>query len=245
VVIGAVAIDDTDAAGVVADLRNATAIRQAGELKFGQFAGGRGPGRVNVLAALLQPGGALVERSSVYMIDKRYFITAKIIDLLLEEYAHERGVDLYTDGRARHFAWTLMNEGQRALGVELFDELVRVFAKFARVRNRGQVDVDITEMFRALDLADRRSRRRAVSEILAILVRCHAQVADLQRRMLAPSFVEVMESLIPATATVFSGWSKRLGPTSMILGAHKVMTDERLDLVRNTIASGPAEFRFL
>ncbi|MDG4778942.1 hypothetical protein O7614_04695 [Micromonospora sp. WMMD961] len=114
--IGSVAIDDGDADTVLALLRRDAGIEQAAELKFGHFARGRNQRRLEVLAGALRPGGMLAGRVSIFMIDKRFFVTAKIIDLLLEEYAHENGVDLHADDQARRYAQKLIEEGPRRLG---------------------------------------------------------------------------------------------------------------------------------
>ncbi|QOC93933.1 hypothetical protein [Micromonospora craniellae] len=145
--IGSVAIDDGAADTVLTLLRRDAGIEQAAELKFGHFARGRNQRRLEVLAGALRPGGMLAGRASIFMIDKRFFVAAKIIDLLLEEYAHENGVDLHADDQARRYAQKLIEEGPRALGAPMFDEVIRVFVRFAGIRNRGQALVEVAELF--------------------------------------------------------------------------------------------------
>jgi hypothetical protein len=198
-----------------------------------------------VLTATLRPGGALGDKASIYMIDKRFFITSKIIDLLLEEYAHEHGDDLHANDRARQYARKMITEGPRALGTPMFDELLRVFTNFSGSRNHGQVLVNVDEMFRVLDAAERRSRRRAVTEVLTMLLRCRQQAEDLQDWLPTPGHLQAMEPLIPAMAAVLNDRSRRIGPTSLLVDAHKVFTDDRLDIIRGTIARGHPDFRFI
>src|SRR6266576_4408693 len=116
--IGSVAVDDKSAAQIIDRLRRDAKLSQPPELKFAQF---RSDIRLEVLAALLGPGGALADRVGVYLVDKHYFVTSKIIDMLLEEEAHARGINLYEGDRARQAAWTLFTDGPRALGAEGFD----------------------------------------------------------------------------------------------------------------------------
>lgn len=80
--IGSVAIDDEDAAGIVDQLRLQGRLSQPPELKFGQFSSNQL--RLSALSALLGPGGALEGRVGIYLVDKHYFATAKIIDVFLE-----------------------------------------------------------------------------------------------------------------------------------------------------------------
>jgi hypothetical protein len=167
----------------------------------------------------------------VYLIDTRYFVTSKIIDLLLEEFVHTHGGNLYAGDQARMAAWTLFNEGPRALGVQLFDELIGRFTQFAGLRNRHQAQVTVAELFRILDRAESRSTRRAVTDLLRALRRCRQEADDLQRRLSGPEFTATLEPLTPSIPAVLNAWAERLGPVSMLLDAHKVWTDEHLDLV--------------
>jgi hypothetical protein len=239
--IGSVAVDDVVAGEIVAALRRDAKIKQAGELKFGHFAGGRGvvnTRRLEVLAELVGSGGPIADRASVYLIDTRYFVTSKIIDLLLEEFVHARGGDLYAGDKARKAAWTLFNEGPRALGVQLFDELIGRFTQFAGLRNRHQAQVTVGELFAVLGRAENRSTRRAVTNLLRALSRCREEADELQRRLSEPEFIATLEPLTPSMPGVLSTWADRLGPVSILLDAHKVWTDDHLDLVWQIMKPG-------
>ena len=85
-------MDDMAAESIIGDLRHAAAIKRPSELKFQHFVSNAR--RLQVLAEVLGPGGPVADRAGIYLTDKRYFITANIIDLLLEEYSHSRGTDL-------------------------------------------------------------------------------------------------------------------------------------------------------
>jgi hypothetical protein len=245
--IGSVAIDDATATEVVASLRRDARLQQAAELKFAHFAGG---GRLNthrlgVLASALEPGGALADRSSVYVVDKRYFVAGKIIDLLLEEYVNDHGGNLRAGDGARRAAWTLFNDGPRALGRPLFDELIGRFTDFAGLRNRGQVQVTVAEFFRMLDRAERCSTRKSVTGLLRALLRCRAQADDLQQRMSDPMFVATMEPLTPSIPAVLDVWARRLGPVSLLVDAHRELTDDHLDLIWQAMTAPHPDFRFI
>lgn len=241
-VVGSVAVDDVDARALLAGLRADARIAQAGEVKFSHFA--TRARRLEVLVSALDPAGGLGERAGIHLVDKRFFIVGKIVDLLLEEYVHARGGDLYANDQARKLAWRLFAEGPRALGPQLFDQLVGVFLEFARFRNRGQPRV-INELFRVLELAERRSTRRRVSDILAVLVRCRREAMRLHRLMSTETFTEAMEPLITVPAAVLDWWSRRLGPASLLFDAHKVLTDERLDTTLKLMTDPFSEFRFV
>ena len=242
-VIGSVAIDDETAAPLVEDLRRAAGISQAIELKFRHFT--NSDRRLHALAEFLDSGGPLADRTGIYLTDKRYFVTAKIIDLLLEEHSHARGVDLYADDKARKIAWNFFNEGPRALGREQFDHLIGIFVEFARSRNRRQSSVSVDELFDALNSAFSRSTRRRISDLLLQLLKTREEAEDLLKRMNAEQFLEALEPLYPVAAAVINVWSARLGSMSLLMDEQNVLTDDRFDIVERNIKRGLTEFRHL
>ena len=109
--IGSVAVDDEAAAPIADQLRRDAGLSQPPELKFAQFTSQRSGARLEALAALLGPGGVLVGRAHVYLVDKHYFVAGKIIDLLLEEEASARGINLYEGDLARQIAFDPVYRG--------------------------------------------------------------------------------------------------------------------------------------
>jgi hypothetical protein len=244
--IGSVAIDD-DSAGLIVDkLRQDVALKQPPELKFSQFAGQRGAHRLEALAGLIEPQGALVGRARVYLVDKHFFVTGKIIDLLLDEEAHERGVNLHEGDRARQLAWTLFNEGPRALGREGFDRLIETMVGFASSRNRNGTVVTVDALFSEFGRAFARAHRRRVADILAALLRTRVH-AEYYLSTLGdpPMWVPAMEPLIPCLPVIGHQWSREIGAVTMLVDEHRVLTDARLDIIARAAAldiefAGPA-----
>jgi hypothetical protein len=242
--IGTVAIDDHLAAQVMEDLRRDCRIQASGEVKFSLLK--RKPSRLEALARLTSPDGPLVDRVSIYLIDKRYFAAAKIIDLLLEEYLHANGVDLYRDGQARELAVTLFQQGPRALGTAEFDQLVASFVTLCRQATRDDLQPDLDGFMASLDRAWRRSYRRTVSDILLPLTRTRQIASDLLRdRKPGGSLRQALEPLASAPWALAGSWSRRLGTVSLLLDEQKVFTDEALDTGYAQVMNPLPEFRFM
>ncbi|MGX8909646.1 hypothetical protein ACR820_31175 [Streptomyces netropsis] len=131
-ILGSVAIDDADAAAIVDTLRVDAGIQKsATELKFQKmFAGPAAGRRQHLLGDLLAPGGPLYDRASVYVIDKHYFVAAKLVDLLLEERFNAMGIDIVMNGVVRQFTLYLATEGPRAMGRDGFDRLIATAVGF-------------------------------------------------------------------------------------------------------------------
>jgi hypothetical protein len=235
--IGSVAIDDGTAAQIVDQLRRDARLSQPPELKFAQFAGQRNSARLEALATLLGAGGALAGRARVYLVDKHYFVAGKIIDLLLEEGAHARGINLHEGGLARRAAWTLFTDGPRALGGAGFDRVIATMVGFASARNRDGSVVSVDALFGELRRAFGRARRGEVSQILGALLRTREQAEDfLEALSDTAQIVPAMEPLIPALPLIANLWSDEIGALTMLTDEHKVLTDDRLDFIARVAA---------
>lgn len=231
-VLGSVAIDDKSAAQIVERLRRDTGLTQPPELKFGQFTGGRSGNRLAVLADLLKPNGALVDKVSVYMVDKHYFVTGKIIDLLLEEHASNLGINLHAGGFASELARTLFDEGPRALGRDGFNRLIATMVDFASMRNRDGSQVSVDVLLDEIEHAWARSHCRRATTILFDLRQTRSEAISYLQMLGASDHIPAMEPLIPGLAAILGEWSAKLGSLSALVDEQRVFTDTALDQIR-------------
>ena len=240
--IGSVAVDDETAGEIVGQLRRDARLSQPPELKFAHFRDGN---RLEVLVGLLGPGGGLEGRAHIYPVDKHYFVTGKIIDLLLEEEASARGINLHEGDRARQIAWTLFNEGPRALGTDGFNRIIATMVGFASGRNHDGSVVSVDALFEEFRLAFGRAHRRQVSQILRDLLqtREHAEfLLEVLGNTDEPALA--LEPLITALPLIGTLWSDEIGALNMLLDEQRALTDERLDHIATFAAidvqfSGP------
>ncbi|MEU3411301.1 DUF3800 domain-containing protein [Streptomyces sp. NPDC006658] len=228
-VYASVAVDDAEAADIVRQLRREAQIQQSAELKFRAFAG-RWANRREVLRRLWGPGGALEGRCAAYVVDKEYGAVAKVVDLLLEEYAWAQGRDLYRAGEARRIARVLALQGRRALRQEGFHRLLDAFVAFASQRALKNGEAAATEAFYdRLEAAWATSTRREVTDILFRLRATRPQ-GDVLHVDSGP--FPLLEMLVPCIAETARHWAKRLGePVSVLTDEQKTLTDERLGLL--------------
>lgn len=196
-----VRIDDATAEPLLADLRQQARATQSSEAKFDQFKKRRGR---KALADALGPGGALDGRVVITIADKRFLIVSKMIDLLVEELTHERGINLYAGGTARDFAVTLFRDGPRGLG-ELWDPLMEAFVSLARATQRGASEKEtVDSFFGRLDQARWRCHRRSVEPLLELLLQTRAHAEELvlstaQRRSAAVPGLDPLVTMLPMT----------------------------------------------
>jgi len=231
--VSAVAVDDVEAEGIVRSLRERARIKpDAPELKFKLF---KRQDRADLLSELWLPGGVLHERCSVYLVDKRYGVMSKVVDLLLEEAANEGGIDLYADGQARRLARELFLQGPRALGAVRYEALQRAFVGFARRKDPGDRPAAIRAFYETLEDAWTASTRRNVTEVLGML-RSTRHHADEMHRIVEKN--GPLELLITALATLTRAWAQRLRPLHVLADEHNALTDDVFDSIRAVLRSG-------
>lgn len=233
--VAGVAVDDAAAECILTDLRQKTGLQPTvRDLKYRHFQRGD---RLEKLSGLWGPGGALHGRCSVYVVDKRYGIMSKAIDLLVEEEAYRRGIDLYAQGRARKLARALFCDGRRALKHERFESLAQAFVALARRKNTGDRVAAVQSFYNEVEAAWTVSTRRNVTEVLELLraTRVHA---DGLHTDVEPQDIPYLELLDTATAALASAWSERLGRISVIADEHRELTDHRLEAMAYVLRTG-------
>ncbi|MYV51649.1 DUF3800 domain-containing protein [Streptomyces sp. SID3212] len=233
--VAGVAVDDAEAEAIVSDLRKKTGVKPAvKDLKFKHFQRGD---RLGKLSRLWENGGALHGRCSVYVVDKRYAVMSKVIDLLVEEEAYRSGIDLHVNRQARKAALALACDGRRALKGDRFDKLGQAFVAFARRRDPGDRQAVIQSFYDQVEAAWTASTRRNVTETLQWLrrTRAHAEALHLDAAPQQPPHLELLDT---AVATLARAWSERLGTISVLADEHRELTDTRLEVARDVLRTG-------
>lgn len=216
-----VCIDDESAAPLLEELRSRAGSLQAPEVKFAQFARERG---LIALSNFLAPDGYMDDRVNISVGDKRFIIVSKMIDLLVEEEARERGVDMYSDLSAREMARTFFTEGKRGLG-EFWEPLLAAFVSLARATQRKGVKEDVESFFARLEHARLRCQRNSVEEVLAALLRARKHAEDL---VLSTSIGEwpVLDPMVAMLPLSIAHWYSKFGMVRMLHDEHKLFTPE-------------------
>lgn len=216
-------IDDTEAGPVLDELREVAKVRQPGEVKFKHF---RRPAGLTALASALSPGGSLDQRVTIAVADKKYTIVANMINILVEQRAHSRGVNPHVDDSAREMARTLYIEGPRALG-EQWPALLTSFVNLARITIRnGNHRETVESFFERLSAARWKCTRRAVERVLIALLETRDQadwlVRALERRELTLPPLDPLINLLSVSLQSCA----RYGPVRILHDQQKLFTAE-------------------
>lgn len=195
-------------------------------------------------------GDRLTGRAKFYLTEKRYFAVGKVIDLLLEQYAHEHGEDLYADRQARGLALHLYRNGERALGAELWRVLLQSFNSLVRVRTRNQraagvPKATVDEFFEVLETARWAAKRKSVEGILVALLKTRPQADEFGRALSAEqTILPTLDPLIPSLTQTIREWYELRGsrPIHVVHDSGPIPSSGAMDLVRDGLRD-PGEFR--
>ncbi|MCW2768438.1 MAG: hypothetical protein JWO11_4397 [Nocardioides sp.] len=238
---GSVDLTIGEAGAVMAELRERTGSR-ARELKSDAIVS-----RPHVVEWLLSDAGPLLGRAEIVLVDKQYFLVAKVVDLLIEELAHSRGENLYAGDKARRMAWALFREGKRDLGEELWTEMLQVFNSLMRMKQRKGTKATVDEFFDVVERAHRRSRRRAVSDLLAKVAATRTHADEFQRFIIEnPQVSPSLDPLVAAITVTARSWAGRSRRAFELLHDEQAMlTPSCVEETVSTLRRPPREFLLL
>lgn len=141
------------------------------------------PRHRDVLLALLNHDDT-AEHVDVHLSEKRYFLVSKLVDLVIEEHMHELGENIYRDGRAGHWAWTLYNDAPAQLG-DAWDQMLNAFNRLTRVRAGVDKSGDLARFRQQLEIARTRATG-LVKNLLRLIVAGDRHLEDLARDSVCP-----------------------------------------------------------
>lgn len=178
---------------------------------------------------LFGANGKLVGRVQVYLVEKANFAVGKIIDLLIEEEAYRRGINLYAGGTAKQMADDLYEYGSRALGAEGWNDLISGFTSLMRTKQRkGGEKETVDSFFEKVDTYRLKSRRDKVSRVLELVWRTRHH-ADAFQVAIAEGLA--LKTLDPLQTTLYQlalTWHRKLKQPLIIMHDEQTALTEPL-----------------
>lgn len=89
---------------------------------------------------LLKSKYVSTENVKVFVIDKRFMLTSKIVDILIESWSHARGIDLYKHGQNLSLSNVYYFCMPTFCGEERTDEMLAKFIKMIKVQDTESID---------------------------------------------------------------------------------------------------------
>jgi hypothetical protein len=175
----------------------------------------------------------LVGKASVHLTEKRYFVSGKVVDLIVENLLYGRDHDLFRYGRARDMAFVLYEDAPRQFG-EDWDTALDQFNTMLRLKVRnGQPQATLDDFYASVDL----TRPRAVGRLKHIMRLIHAgrdEVADLIRNTPTTSASYLsLDPLFAAIGQTARTWFDRSGlPVKLVHDETSLLTDARIESLK-------------
>lgn len=182
--------------------------------------------------------GRLIGHAQVYLVEKSHFAIGKIIDLLVEEEAYRRGVNLYAGGTAKQMADDLYEFGPRAFGTDAWNDLVEAFTSLMRTRQRkgGQKET-VETFFEKIDEYRLKSRRERVSEILQLVWMTRSHADDFQKALEEGLALKTLDPLQTTLYQLAYTWHGVLKQPIMIMHDQQTALTDNLTKVLLEVAN--------
>lgn len=200
---GSTDISLDEAQEFIAALRTATDA-QAREMKSSAVL--RPRNRVALLRAL----SSLEGHGNIYVVDKSYFLTAKLIALTVAEFGERLGQDVHHSGFGRYMADLLHRDAEAAVGTTSWNAVLSTFNSVVRSYVReGSAAPTVEFFYEALAHARKRCRNLRVALILEEVWEARDLIRDYEGA--TPVELRELDPIAPSLAAVSMTWHMRLG----------------------------------
>lgn len=180
---------------------------------------------------LLGADSPLLGKAKAALVDKEYFIVAKVIDLLVEELAHAHGVDMYRNFDARSMAHQFHRSGERALKREAWHRLLVAFNSLMRSTQRKGIKTTVEEFFELVEEARSRVWLKKVSTVLDLIALARPHADAFQERLKeSADHMPTLDPLSAAIPVTLRAWYAQLRqPLDVVHDEQAVLRPARVD----------------
>jgi len=166
-------------------------------------------------------------RGNIHLVDKTFYVTAKLVDLLMAAHADDFGAEIRYSGLGRYYTTVLADRAPADVGATFWNMLLRRYNDFVRVHAREPAAAPTRVPFlTALATAIERATDPAVASVLQQLWHARLFAAEYEGarvgtfREMDPAF-----TTLPAVART---WRIRLGnvPLELLIDTYAPLTTE-------------------
>lgn len=197
-----------------------------GEIKAGRLL--RAQHRPVVLS-LLEPGSPVHQQSRVLLVDTKFFVVARLLDVLLGQ-TPVLGTDC-PGARAstREMALTLHRGGEQSYGPARWAEFLTVAGNLFRTNNRWLPANPVASFYAAVQCLVAEPGGTEVSEVLARLTSTRTRAEAVRAGHLDdPKLTPLLEPLIPALTRSLQAWGSVATSISVVHDEQSALTPERI-----------------
>lgn len=174
---------------------------------------------LNGQSVLLKALSSLTDQTiRAYLTHKQFMVTAKMVDMLVEQLAFETGYNMYADGAAPALANMLHHFGGVCGDKDAFDHLLHTFVRAARKRSKASAD----ELFAAM-AAYQVTTDESFSGISGVLLITRAQADDIFATIASGKLLDNLDPAVPCLVELCHGLGAELGDFALVHDASKTI----------------------
>jgi hypothetical protein len=196
------------------------------------------PRRRPVLLWLLGPSSPIHGNAHVHLTDTRFFVLARLVDILLGGQAVSGFERPGRDARTRDMALTLYRSGEQSYGASRWQEFLTLSTNLFRTNNRWLPTTPVPMFYATLDTLAQASEAAEVKQVIELL-RSTRPIAESTRasHLQNPKLTPLMEPLLPAFSRAVHYWGQRTEALSVVHDEQSALTPERIAEVAAAYAS--------
>jgi hypothetical protein len=219
-------IDSDTASQLVQQLRDEIGARGEGEYKSAEILR---PRRRPIVLWLLGPSSPIYGNAHVHLTDTRFFVLARMVDVLLGGRT-VRGIACPgRDRRTRPMALALYRSGEQSYGPSRWQEFLTLSANLFRTNNRWLPKAPVPMFYAAVDGL---ARARAPSDITEVMIQLRPTrpIAEATRASYLhnPKLTPLMEPLLPAFSRAVDHWGSKAQTLGVVHDEQSALTPERI-----------------
>jgi Protein of unknown function (DUF3800) len=229
-------IEPETAAELITHLRREIDARGAGEYKSPEILR---PRRRPVLLWLLGPSSPIHGNAYVHLTDTRFFVLARMIDVLLSGQPVSGITSPGRNTRTRPMALALYGHGEQGYGRSRWQEFLTLSTNLFRTNKLPKTPVQT--FYAAVENLAASSTAADLSEVMDLL-RSTRPIAEAMRASFLenPKLTPLMEPLLPALNRAVHHWGSYAQTLSVIHDEQSALTPERIaDIATAYAASQP------
>jgi hypothetical protein len=233
-----VLIEPGEAAKLVDSLLRQIGAHGSGEYKAAELLRSR---HRPVLLWLLGPTSPIRGNACVHLTDTRFFVLARVLDVLLGSESVAGTACPGQNPRTRRMAITLYRSGEPNYGAHRWQEFLTLAANVLRTNKQWLPKTPVPLFYAAVEAMAQTSTPADVHEVMTQLQSTRpiaeaTRAAHLQNPRLTP----LLEPLIPALTRAVHFWGSRALTVSVVHDEQSALTPERIaDIARSFSASQP------
>ena len=196
------------------------------------------PRRRPVLLWLLGPDSPVHGHAYVHLTDTRFFVLARMLDVLLGE---ETARGIAAPGQhplIRSLAVTLYRSGEQSYGTARWQQFLVLAANLVRTNSRWVPKNTVETFYAVVDALARSPAPADVRQVITAL-RPTRPIAEATRAAHTqnPKLTPLMEPLLPAVTCAVTHWGVRTRSLSVVHDEQSALTRERIAEIATTFSA--------